>query len=120
MTLPCPSTKSNGLPASQDASNCLPSNSAPRYCIERLSPDAAAAPLPTTMSFLTSLVGGSPEGAVIVGFFDVSLETLMLARLNGLPVVEGEVAVSVGVLAGIAGTRSAPPPPSAPRAPRPS
>src|SRR4051794_26519072 len=75
------------------------------------------------MSFVTSFVGGSPDGLVIVGFVDVSLETLMLARRNGLPVVDGEVAVvavSVAALAGIAGSRAASPPPSSPQAPSPS
>ena len=51
-----------------------------------------------TTSFVTSFVGGSPDGLVIVGFFDVSVETLMLARLKGLPVVEAEgVVVSVAL-----------------------
>src|SRR3954454_6166902 len=71
--MPCPSVNSNGWPESQDESNSSPvSYSTPTYCIDSLSPFFAAGPLPTTMSLVTSFVGGLPVCFGTCGFDFVS------------------------------------------------
>src|SRR4051812_44598438 len=73
ITEPLPSWSLSGWPASQDESNSLPSaNVTPTYCIESWLPFLAPGPLPTTMSFVTSFVGGAPVGFGIAGFVFVS------------------------------------------------
>src|SRR4051794_37991505 len=96
-----------GCPRSHELSNTVPSlNSAPTYCTETFWPAAAFGPLPFLMSLITSLVGGSPPGTLIVGFspsFPLT-ETLPAGALVGGASVGASVAASVG--AGVAALSS--------------
>src|SRR3954452_2318573 len=70
ITLPSPSLNVKGLPRSHDASNStLVLHVSPTYCIETVSPFFATGPLPTTMSRVCSVSGGSSSGTVTTGFF---------------------------------------------------
>src|SRR4051794_40229285 len=73
ITEPLPSWNWNGWPRSHDESNSLPSTYVtPTYCMERRSPFFAALPLPSTMSFTTSFLGGGPVGFGTAGLVFVS------------------------------------------------
>src|SRR5436190_13776270 len=101
-----PNCNGNGCPRSQDESNSFPSaNVTPTYCTERWSPFFAALPLPTTMSFTTSFLGGAPVGFGTAGLVFVSLR--LVDALGAAGVVGPEPA---GISAGFA----LPPPPPHP------
>src|SRR4051812_22548610 len=98
ITMPWPSVNSNGCPESQDESNSSPvSNSTPTYCIESLSPFFAAGPLPTTMSFTSSFVGGLPVCLGTWGFDFVSFRFVdacgVVTGFGGGPLADGMSAV---------------------------
>src|SRR4051812_6132987 len=90
ITWPAPSGKTNGWPRSHEASNCCPSRKrTPTYWTVTVSPGFAVAPVPLTMSCLTSSVGASPGWCGMRGFLARSLvgETRMLDE----PVVDEDV-----------------------------
>ena len=96
--MPAPSWNGNGwAPRSHEASNCWPvDHELPAYCMLSSSPALAFAPLPVTMSRITSSGGGSPCGAGISGLDFVSLP--MPCTIASMPAAEA-VSVGVGVAA---------------------
>src|SRR3954452_7802242 len=73
ITEPLPSWNLNGRPLSHQEPRSVPSAQVtPTYCIVSRSPFFAARPLPATMSFTTSFLGGAPFCLGTAGFVFVS------------------------------------------------
>src|ERR1043165_4024771 len=69
ITRPWPSTKLNGSPRSQEASNCfLVEKETPTYWTVTFLPGTASAPVPTMRSVFCNVVGALPDGTDTDGF----------------------------------------------------
>src|SRR4051794_14031821 len=100
MTWPWPSGKLKASPRSHELSKTVPSfQRAPTYCTETFWPALVVAPVPFLMSLITSLVGGSPPGVLIVGL-EPSLPVTLTAAPELEPLEASSVAVSVGASVG--------------------
>src|SRR5688572_25910270 len=75
MTPPEPSWKVNGSPRSHEASNWRPlTNEMPTYWTVTSLPASAVAPVPSSMSLITSSLGALPLGTVISGLVFAGVE----------------------------------------------